>query len=336
MFYARSSAALRAFQRSRVAPMLMLTGLGLHPALAQKSTGIEGGAFLLLPIGARAVALGEAVTARRDPTDAIWWNPAGLGAASRREVVVQHSQSYLGVGDALSLVVPSSLLGVLALGADVLDYGPQEARLDGGPPTGTILTRSFVVGASYAASLGHASGGVTFKVAQFRVDCSGTCPETAVFAATASAVDVGMQYHLGGSRPLTLGIAMRNLGPSIQVNDAAQRDPTARRLHVGAEYRYTPPKSLADSVELRISADLIHGLDHGAPVPRFGAELAWQKRAYVRGGYVMRAPLSEYGGPSIGLGYVTRALSIDLSRVVSGFSADAGQAPTYLSLRLQY
>ena len=305
-------------------------------AEAQKSTGIEGGAFLLLPIGARAVALGEAVTARRDATDAVWWNPAGLGAATRKEVVVNHSQSYLGVGDAVSVVVPSSLLGVLAVGADILDYGSSEARLDGGPPTGTILTRSLIVGASYGASIGPANAGVTFKMAQFRVDCSGSCPQTAIFSSTAYALDAGLQYHLGRTHPLTLGAAVRNIGAAIQVNDAAQSDPTARRLQLGAEYRYTPPTSVADSVELRLSADVVQGFDHHAPIPRFGAELAWQQRAYVRGGYVMRAPRSEYGGPSIGVGYVTRVLTIDLSRVISGFSADAGQAPTYLSLRLQY
>ena len=45
---------------------------------------------------------------------------------------------------------------------------------------------------------------------------------------------------------------------------------------------------------------------------------------------------SESGGPSFGLGYGTERIGIDLARVFTGLSADAGQAPTHLSLRITF
>ena len=107
-------------------------------------------------------------------------------------------------------------------------------------------------------------------------------------------------------------------------------------MQVGAEYRYVPKNSVADSVEIRASVDILGGLDFGSPRPRFGGELGWHKRAFARAGYVVRQSGSENGGPSIGFGYVSGNFSIDLGRVLAGFSADANQAPTYLSLRLSF
>ena len=39
---------------------------------------------------------------------------------------------------------------------------------------------------------------------------------------------------------------------------------------------------------------------------------------------------------ALGIGFVVRRLTIDFARSFSGLSADAGQAPTYLSLRVRF
>ena len=85
-----------------------------------------------------------------------------------------------------------------------------------------------------------------------------------------------------------------------------------------------------------VSADLTDGLNIENPLPRLGAEFIWQKRAFVRGGYVFDAARSESGGPTLGLGFSRNNLVLDLARVFTGFSADAGQAPTFLSLRFAF
>lgn len=315
-------------------PMLVAAASSLG---AQGSVGSEGGAFLLRPVGARAVGLGQAVVARRDGSEGLWWNPAALAAATRRELSIHHSQDFFATGDALTLILPSTLLGVFAIAADLQNYGEQENTTDPTlPPTGTILTRSFVLSASYAASIGNrAFTGVAFKVVQMRVDCTGPCDFPNEVAQT-FAIDAGAQLDVGRSRRVTLGASVRNMGLALQVQDSPQSDPLPTRVQVGLLYRYPLPERYAAEADLNMSVDVIDGLNIDSPLPRVGAEFVWQKRAFVRGGYVFDSAESEAGGPTIGLGFSRNNLVLDLARVFTGFSADAGQAPTFLSLRFAF
>ena len=109
----------------------------------------------------------------------------------------------------MTIVVPSSLLGVLALSVNIFDYGEQQSNPDPTLPTegGTIVPRSFVYSATYATSLGsYVTAGLTYKLIQFRIDCTGPCPDIA-FAATTSALDLGAQFMISKSVPLVIGIA---------------------------------------------------------------------------------------------------------------------------------
>lgn len=325
--------------------MRRLRSRALFPALligcasalsAQGNVGSEGGAFLLRPVGARAVGLGHAVVARRDGSEGLWWNPASLATADRREVSIHHSQDFFATGDALTLILPSSLLGVFAIAADLQNYGEQENTTDPGlPSTGTVLTRSFVLSASYAATIGkRAATGVAFKVVQMRVDCTGPCDFPNEVAQT-FAIDAGAQFDVGGSRRVTLGASVRNMGLALQVQDSPQSDPLPTRVQLGVLYRYPLPERYAKDAELNLTGDVIDGLHIDNPAPRVGAEFVWQKKAFVRGGYVFETG-TEAGGPTLGLGFARNSLVIDLARVFTGFSADAGQAPTFLSLRFAF
>ena len=167
---------------------------------AHGQTGLaqEGALFLLLPVGARSVGMGQAVVADRPGSESVWWNPAAIGAATRREAAIHHSQSVAGTGDAVTVVIPSSLLGVLALSVNIFDYGEQQSNPDPTVPVegggGTIIPRSFIYAATYATSLGsYVTAGLTYKLVQFRIDCTGPCPDIA-FAATTSALDLGAQF----------------------------------------------------------------------------------------------------------------------------------------------
>lgn len=304
-------------------------------ASAQGAVGSEG-AFLLRPVGARAVGLGHAVVARRDGSEGLWWNPAALAAATRRELSIHHSQDFFATGDALTLIVPSTHLGVFALAADLQNYGEQENTTDPDVPSaGTVLTRSFVLSASYAATIGNrALTGLAFKLVQMRVDCTGPCDFPNEVAQTV-AVDAGAQFELGRARRLTIGASVRHMGVALQVRDSPQSDPLPTRVQVGMLYRYPMPAQYEDDAELNLSADVIDGLHIANPRPRLGAEFVWQKRAFLRGGYIFDSE-SEAGGPTLGLGFSRNNLVLDLARVFTGFSADAGQAPTFLSLRLAF
>ena len=320
-----------------LAGAIALGGSITDAASAQTGLAEEGALFLLLPVGARSVGIGQAVAADRGGSEAVWWNPAAIGAATRREAAIHHSQSVAGTGDAVSIIVPSSLLGVLALSVNIFDYGDQESSPDPDNPGqgtgGTIIPRSFVYAATYATAIGHyVTAGLTYKLVQFRIDCTGPCPDIA-FSATTSALDLGVQFTVRRSLPLTIGIAARNIGLKLQVNDSDQSDPIPTRLQIGAQYRIDVPSRIAPETAVRVGFDLIDELSVSTPAPRFGADISYRDRFHVRGGYAFEASGSEAGGPSIGLGLSTGNLIFDVGRIVSGLSADAGKAPTYLSLR---
>src|SRR4029434_676225 len=198
-------------RRSSRASVALLDAILISAAdVAHAQTGLatEGALFLLLPVGARSVGLGQAVVADRPGSEAVWWNPAAIGAATRREAAIHHSQSVAGTGDAVTILVPSSLLGVLLLSVNIFDYGEQELNPNPDAPDqvgGTIIPRSFVYAATYATSLGkYVTAGLTYKLGPFRIDCTGPCPDIS-FSATTSALDLGAQFMVKPSVPLVIG-----------------------------------------------------------------------------------------------------------------------------------
>lgn len=324
----------RGRQWGRTLAVLGLAGMAPCMALAQGGTATEGALFLLLPTGARAVGMGLATMTSRGTSESAWWNPAGLSGNPRREAAIHHSQSLNGTGDALNVVIPWREFGVLGIAASVLDLGEQEPRIDSSGALGTLLPRQVVFAASFATQLGpDATAGVTYKIVQFRVDCTGAC---ASLQASTSALDVGAQYDLGPRLPITVGAAVRNLGIQLQVNDAEQSDELPTRLEAGVEYRPRLPARYADQLDVRVAVDLSDDLTPGRPRARIGSEIGIQRRAYLRAGYIARNQDSEGGGPTVGLGFVLRRFVVDIGRITAGLSADAGQAPTHLSVRFLF
>lgn len=307
-------------------------------AVAQGGLAEQAALFLLLPVGARAVGMGHATTASSGTTDAVWWNPGGIASIRRRDASLHHSQSVFGRGDALTFAVSSSLLGVVAVSANVLDFGGDIPAVDNqGNQVGTITPRNVAAVGTYATQIGrHIRTGISYKLVQFRFDCRGQCPALPTSQASTSAMDLGAQYDFFAKIPITVGAVIRNVGVRLQIKDNPQSDPLPTRLQIGALARYVIPPELAADAELRLAVDVIDEVPMGKPLPRIGAEFVWEKRAFLRTGYVVEAANTESGGPSLGLGFIFGGFVIDFARVFSGLSVDAGQAPTHLSLRLTF
>src|SRR2546423_14036805 len=85
-----------------------LAAFVVGPANGQTPTGGEGSFFLLLPTGAQAVGMGQAMVAGKPGSEGIWWNPASIGDQEQKELAIHHSKTVAGVGDALTFVLPSS------------------------------------------------------------------------------------------------------------------------------------------------------------------------------------------------------------------------------------
>jgi len=307
-------------------------------ARAQGGLADQASLFLLLPVSARAVGMGQSMMANHGSGDGVWWNPAGIASVRRGDASLHHSQSVVGTSEALTVIAASSFLGVAGLSANVLDFGDDIPAVDNqGNVVGKILPRNIAVVGTYATTLGRrVRTGVSYKLVQFRFDCEGLCPSLPTTQASASALDFGAQFDLPTKFPISIGAAVRNVEVDFADEEGPSSDPLPTRVQFGASVRYVIPREYAEEAEVRVSADVIDHLPLENPLPRIGGEFAWEKRAFLRAGYVFASGESESGGPTLGLGFVARRLVIDFARVFSGLSADAGQAPTYLSLRLTF
>src|SRR6185295_30713 len=212
---------------------------------AQRPIMGEGALDLLLPTGARAVALGQATTAVDGTTESVWGNPSGLARMQGTTAAIHHSQSIGGTADALAVVAHSKLLGSFGVSASLRDFGSSTNADAGGAEGGTILPRSLIYVATYAAALDRLNVGLSYKLVQWRVACTGPCMgETGVMAQT-SALDAGAQFSLDPGIPVVVGASVRNVGPRVQVNDGPQADELPSRLQAGLEWRVS---QLSDAV----------------------------------------------------------------------------------------
>lgn len=310
-------------------------GIGVlaAPLRAQGGIAQEGALELVLPVGARAVGLGQAVVADFLGSESLWWNPAALAREQTREGAIHHSQTFALTGDALTVVIPAVPVGVVALSADLYSAGTQDVT-DATGTYGSITPRTTIFAATFAGTLGsHAMVGLNYKYYQRGINCSGGCSGLPTQGTSTTALDMGVQFRPLRDSSLYVGVALRNVGPRLQVNDAPQADRLPTRLDIGVTY-VPYLASLGPDAELRLGADVVSAIPSSSPGVRVGADLGWQHRVHVRAGYASLAPGGS--GPTIGVGASTGRLQLDIARLFSDNVANTGQPPTYLSLRIVF
>jgi hypothetical protein len=329
----------RARFRAALAAAAVVAAGRAQPARAQGlSAGVEGGAFLLLPVGARAVALGQAATADGGTSEAVFWNPAGLAALAKGEFAIYHYDAFFGSGDAITVAVPSSRLGSFALAAYLVNYGDQAVtRGDLGPePVGQISPRNLALMASYATDIGGLAAGITYKLVQFRVDCTGDCSQVPTATGTTQAVDVGMQYTIGGSRPVVVGVSLRNLGFNLQINNRAQADPLPTRVSVGVSAQLVRPAEGVQGLDARVLADVQGTVFQGplATVTLVGVESGVGELLRIRFGYAFLD--SNARGPSLGVGAKFGSIAFDLARTFNSAQDVGDTQPVHFTFRVTF
>jgi len=335
---------MRRSRSSRVA-LLALAGsaaviCAAAPAASAQSIGRPQGAeFLLLPVGARATALGQAAAAAGGTTEAVFWNPAGLATVPHGEFAVHHYNAFFGAGDAIAIALRSPRLGTVAASAYVVDYGDMELTPpDGGPVSiGRITPRNIALALSYGTDVGTGAAiGVTYKLVQFRVDCAGDCQDVPAAVGTTHAVDVGLRYA-STTLPIVLGVVVRNLGFPLQVQNSAQADPLPTRLGVGVSYEVVSASvDSAERFDVRVLADVQGSVGRGgfSPVTLIGVESGVGERVRLRGGYAFTESAAK--GPSVGLGMALGRLTLDLARVFFAGDDLGEKEPFHISFRATF
>ena len=317
----------------RVVAWALVAFAAAAPLRAQGGVATGGALELLLPVGAQATGMGEAVVADFLGSESIWWNPAGMARATQREIAIHHTQTFALTGDALSAVLPTGGIGTVALSADLYSYGTQD-NTDVTGALGTFTPRATILAATFAGHVGsRAELGINYKHYQRGINCSGGCSNLPTQSTATTAIDLGVQVRLSTDSSLYMGAALRNVGPRLQVNDAPQADPLPTRLDIGLTYA---PRlaSLPPEADVKFAVGVVNAIPASGIGFRLGADLGWQHRVHVRAGYTHLGPGGS--GPTFGVGASTGRLFLDIARQFSDNVANTSQPPTYLSLRVVF
>src|SRR2546425_7450986 len=103
----------------------LLTWLPAYPPnrLSAQQVNNSGALFLVFPVGARAVGMGQTAAALDGRGEAAFWNPAGLATLEKNEFGLQSATLGAGNTGALTAYFPSPRDRVLGGAADPVDYG---------------------------------------------------------------------------------------------------------------------------------------------------------------------------------------------------------------------
>ena len=321
--------------RSEVFALILLTTVASVAAAQDSASPNEGGAtFLLLPVGARAAALGQAGTADYGTSESVFWNPAGLSSLDAPEFAVHYSSTFASNNTAVLADLPIRRLGVVGIAAYLVDFGSQEVVPGPGLPTGRIAVRNVELLASYATQLTSSFGlGINYKLIQFRQDCSGDCGTARPVVGTTHAVDVGLQYAFGAEDAFRVGVAVKHAGFKLQLENRDQADPLPTRVQLGVAYRAILARATESAPELDARLLLDIQDDWGKydnPDARIGVEFGYGELVRLRSGYAILH--SETSGPSIGIGVRVGRVGVDFARIF--YDSSSFDEPVYISLRV--
>lgn len=240
-------------------------------SFASSGAGTTGAQILNIPVGARAVSMGDAHTALADDASSLYWNPAGLGILQQSHASFMYNQNiqdqtYSHVG----VAVPMEMGG---FGASIshLGYGDIKGFDDNGIEQGNVSAYSAVMTVGGAFASDYYSIGMNVKGLQSKL---------ADVSANAFAADFGVQAIypeevLGGT--LRFGATYRNLGTSLKFIEQKDQLPRNWKLGVAA-------LQMLDK-RLNLALDYGHGNDESSVI-NAGAEVFFSKYLALRAGYL--------------------------------------------------
>lgn len=267
----------------------------------QNRAGTSAAPELLIPAGARYLAMGGAPVALATGIEAVYWNPAGVDIATKSVNAMFSHRTYIADVSFNYLVVSGKFdFGSLALSLRSLDIGDIPVTTEFAPDgTGEIFSPTyFVAGLTYSRQL-------TDRIA-FGVSVNVISESFAQVSGTGIAIDAGVQYNnLLALTGLDIGVTVKNIGPPMRYGgpglfvqaeaQGSQRGVTAYKIEaasfelpsvieIGAAYLLTP----AEKSQLSISSTFQNN-NFAYDEYRIGAEYSYDQMLFLRGGYLVGA-----------------------------------------------
>jgi hypothetical protein len=199
------------------------------PAFAQGT-----GASLRIQPGARENGMGAAgVATATDATGMTWWNPAGLGFATKAAVQLTYAQLVPGLMSDVSYnygtyVQPLEGWGAFGIGFVFLDYGTSEAVDGSGASQGTFSSNEFSPSLCYGVQLlPDLAVGTSLKYVRIQL-----APSKYSGVGSTFGIDLAALYRVPAAH-LRIGANVQNLGPSVTFINEDQSSPLDRNVRGG-------------------------------------------------------------------------------------------------------
>jgi hypothetical protein len=280
-----------------VASCAAALALMVVPAGAEPS----GFAFLEVPAGARASALGGAYASIAEGIDAAFWNPAGLAATQGIQLTASHYEFLDQLRHAQFGVAGKLFGGGLAATLRAMYSEPITARDQVGNEIGTFGSHDLEFAVSYGRGLGDGIRlGGSAQVVRERISD---------FSATTWALGGGATWDPAALPRLRLSASLHNLGPAAAYTfDGAKGQPVPlpEALQTGVSYGVDPGGlHLKGSLEGRFTRGR-------SGIGMLGAELSHASGAALRAGFRVNDEANDF---SVGVGYATTAIRLDYAFV---------------------
>jgi hypothetical protein len=212
-------------QKKSSKSVLLLLTLTAWPTVAFASAGTSGGTILNIPVGARAIAMGEAFTAQADDVSSLYWNPAGIAILNQSQASFMYNQ-FLQDQTYHNVAVATPLEnGGVGGSLSYLSFGRIRGFDENDNATGDVSAYSTV------ATLG---GGMLMGPLSLGANLKGVQAKLADVSANGYAADLGgiwtFQREVYGGT-MRVGATLRNVGSGLKFID--QRDPFPRQWRLG-------------------------------------------------------------------------------------------------------
>lgn len=253
---------------------VLLPGVAMSANIFEK-VGTFGGQFLKIGVGARGAAMGGAYVAVADDATAMFWNAAGIARidADKSEISVNHANwpaelSFDQVGYVFHV---KKIPGAFGISARSLSMQPMEE---------TTAYQPFGTGRTFDA--GMMTAGVTYARSftdKFSAGITGNFVHTGLadLSQQSFSFDIGTLYDVGAAG-MKIGMAISNIGSQEKFIDREARIPSIFRVGTSATLMKTADQQLTGSFEFSHPPDNSERLN-------MGAEYAFRKYLFVRGGY---------------------------------------------------
>ncbi len=285
-------------KRSVVCLFLLLGILSMSAFAAnQNRIGTAGAQELLIPVGARGVALGPSAMVFARGAEAIYYNPAGLGRmGSSVEAMFSQMSYFADINVSYGAIgIQAGSFGSLGFTLKSVSFGDIPVTTASYPDgTGELYSPTFLtIGGTYGKELtDRISVGVTANILTERIMS---------MSATGIAFNVGIQYQNLGVQGLNLAVAIKNIGPNMKyagsnayINADNPSDNRGLNPYVVEMAEFAMPSNLEIGVGYSPKLDERNQLSVGGAFRNnnyqddeynLGAEYGFDNMFFVRGGY---------------------------------------------------